>query len=96
MSPRVFYTSDLHIGHGRVADIRGFTSTRDHDAAIREAWCAEVTARDTVYILGDVAVSGFPYALGFLKALPGRKHLVAGNHDPVHPMHRRTDRKSVV
>lgn len=88
--PRVFYTSDLHIGHGRAADLRGFTSTRDHDAAIREAWCSTVTDRDTVYVLGDVAVSSFPHALEVIYGLPGRKHLVAGNHDPVHPMHRRT------
>jgi calcineurin-like phosphoesterase family protein len=89
-SPRVFYTSDIHLGHGRVADLRGFTSTRDHDRAIADGWRSEVTDRDTVYVLGDVAVSGFTYALEFLAGLPGRKHLIAGNHDPVHPMHRRT------
>ncbi|MDG8309764.1 hypothetical protein OK885_10715, partial [Streptococcus pneumoniae] len=43
----------------------------------------------------DVAVSGWPYALGVLADLPGRKHLVAGNHDPVHPMHRRTFTRSM-
>lgn len=89
-SPRVFYTSDLHIGHRKVSELRGFASASDHDTAIGTAWVDAVRDDDVVYVLGDVAVSGFPYALDFLKSLPGRKHLVAGNHDPIHPMHRRT------
>jgi calcineurin-like phosphoesterase family protein len=88
--PTTHYTSDLHLGHGAVADKRGFTSTREHDELIRLSWIASVQPDDTVYVLGDVAVSGFDYALGVLADLPGRKHLIAGNHDPVHPMHRRT------
>ena len=84
----VWYTSDLHIGHSRVSEIRGFETTAEHDAAISAAWWKHVRPGDTVYVLGDVAVSGFSYALGFLIGLPGTKHLIAGNHDPVHPMHR--------
>lgn len=84
----VWYTSDLHFGHRRVSDIRGFGSTLDHDAAICGAWINQVGPDDTVYVLGDIAVSGFTRALDLIDGLPGRKHLIAGNHDPVHPMHR--------
>ena len=87
---RIWYTSDLHIGHRLVAGIRGFEDVAEHDAALVDSWLSTVNARDTVYVLGDVAVSGYSYALDIVKALPGRKHLIAGNHDPVHPMHRQT------
>jgi calcineurin-like phosphoesterase family protein len=87
-APRIFYTSDLHIGHRWVTGLRGFDTTEDHDAALFDMWSSTVTDKDTVYVLGDVALSGFPYALSLLSSLPGRKHLVAGNHDPVHPMQR--------
>ena len=86
-----FYTSDLHIGHPRVAiEHRGFPTTDDHDETLAEVWRARVKPDDVVYVLGDVAVGGIPRALEVLDKLPGRKRLVAGNHDPVHPMHRRT------
>ncbi|GEB46918.1 serine/threonine protein phosphatase [Microbacterium testaceum] len=91
----VHYTSDLHIGHARVAAIRGYADTDAHDDALADSWRATVRKDDVVYVLGDIAVSGWPYALAFLAALPGRKHLVAGNHDPVHPMHRRTFTRSM-
>ncbi|WP_067201056.1 metallophosphoesterase family protein [Microbacterium sp. XT11] len=89
--PRTFYTSDLHFRHRRVAELRGFgEDVERHDRTIAEAWNEIVEPEDTVYVLGDVAVSDVSRALAILKALPGKKHLVSGNHDPVHPMHRRT------
>lgn len=91
-APRTFYTSDLHIGHRWVAGLRGFGddagAPNHHDVALVDMWTRTVTDKDTVYVLGDVALSGFPYALALLASLPGKKHLIAGNHDPVHPMHR--------
>lgn len=83
-----WFTSDLHIGHGRVAEARGFSTTDEHDEWLRSMWEANIRPKDTVYVLGDVAVSRFPEALAFLRQLPGAKHLIAGNHDPIHPMHR--------
>ena len=87
---RVWYTSDLHFGHMLVADIRGYSHPTGHDLAITEEWQRIVKKDDTVYVLGDIATSGYAYALDIIKHLPGRKHLIAGNHDPVHPMHRQT------
>ena len=71
-----------------VSEIRGFASPAEHDESIAAGWRARVGKNDTVYVLGDVAVSGFGSALAFIDALPGTKHLISGNHDPVHPMHR--------
>lgn len=86
---KVFYTSDLHLGHKKVSEIRGFWTTEEHDAALIEQWNDQVTKHDTVYVLGDIALSNYKYALEILKNLPGRKHLISGNHDIIHPMHER-------
>lgn len=85
----VWYTSDLHFGHRFVAELRGFNDVDDHDAALCDNWASRVAADDVVWVLGDLAMSRYVEALALIKALPGIKHLVAGNHDPVHPMHRR-------
>lgn len=101
----VFFTADLHLGHKRVAGIRGFwdednvTDTEDgpvcapdtdaHDQMIVDVWESMIGPRDIVFVLGDIAVTDTDQALSILASLPGQKHLIAGNHDPVHPMHTR-------
>lgn len=86
----IWYTSDLHLGHPRVSELRGFERTEEHDASILKSWRKQVKPKDTVYILGDIATDEVEYALNVIKSLPGTKRLITGNHDPVHPMHRRT------
>ncbi|WP_102158707.1 metallophosphoesterase [Zhihengliuella halotolerans] len=85
----ILYWSDVHLGHDFVARTRGFKDAAEQDAYLIDRWRATVTKRDTVWILGDVAVSSPAAALAVLAELPGTKHLVLGNHDPAHPMHRR-------
>lgn len=81
----VHFTSDLHLGHRKVADLRGFDSTDAHDAAIATAWADRVRPDDVVWVLGDLAVGRPLHALDVLASLPGRKRLVLGNHDYAHP-----------
>ncbi|MBU8579551.1 metallophosphoesterase family protein [Brevibacterium luteolum] len=88
MSTR-FFTSDLHLGHDFVARTRGFDSADEHDAAILDAWASTVGARDQVWVLGDLTMSDHRRAIEQIAKLPGTKHLIAGNHDACHPMHRR-------
>lgn len=86
----VFFTADLHLGHKKVSELRGFTTPEEHDAHIISVWNQRVTKRDTIYVLGDVALSNHERALDIIKnELNGTKHLIAGNHDIVHPMHKR-------
>jgi calcineurin-like phosphoesterase family protein len=80
----VLYTADLHIGHALVAAYRGYADTGAHDAALREMWLRQVGAGDEVWILGDLSPEA-ELGLAWLADLPGVKHLVAGNHDRVHP-----------
>lgn len=84
----VWFTSDLHIGHRLVADLRGFTDPDEHDAQLADSWRSSVRAGDHVWVLGDLAASSPVRALEWIADMPGIKHLVSGNHDKCHPMHR--------
>lgn len=96
----VWFTSDLHIGHELVAKerMRGRVLPRyvgaeidAHDHILAEHWDAVVRPDDQVWVLGDISAGGKAAetnALRWLTQRPGWKHLVAGNHDSCHPMHR--------
>ncbi|WP_062312771.1 metallophosphoesterase family protein [Demequina rhizosphaerae] len=86
MAPSIWFTSDLHLRHQLVADVRGFASTHEHDEAICSAWWNVVDNEDIVYVLGDLTVRAHEYALNRIATLPGRKRLILGNHDEAHPM----------
>jgi len=85
----ILYTSDLHLGHEHVAETRGFKNHFDHDEWIVDLWNDAVGKNDIIFVLGDIAVDKTPYALAILRGLPGRKRLVAGNHDQAHPLNHR-------
>lgn len=87
----IWFTSDLHLGHEKVATLRGFDSVAEHDRAIMDNWESVVGECDQVYVLGDLVgdTRTTDTALLKLRWLSGVKHLVAGNHDKVHPMNRK-------
>lgn len=87
----VWFTADLHLGHKKVSDIRGFESTDEHDYFILDNLLKSTSQKDTIWILGDISGGGSSSqktALRQLKRLNRTMHLIAGNHDGVHPMHR--------
>ncbi|MFT8395311.1 hypothetical protein [Propionibacterium sp.] len=83
----VWFTADPHFGHAKVAHMRGFADPQAMNGEICQTWRRQVGPDDAVYLLGDIADSDPHEALAVLATLPGRKHLVAGNHDDVHPLH---------
>ena len=85
---RVWYTSDLHLGHRFVSELRGYATTEEHNAEIFSEWNRIVHADDVVFVLGDVALGSVRDGLAALAEMPGRKRLIAGNHDRCHPGHR--------
>lgn len=90
----IWFTSDLHFGHRFVAGLRGFADVEEHDALLEERWRSLVSERDQVWVLGDLAVSSPTRALEIVRDLPGTKHLIAGNHDGCHPMHRDSHKRA--
>lgn len=96
----VFFTSDLHIGHQKVAQDRGFGTTDEHDEHILNALVDQTHVGDQVWILGDLTVGGRAAedrALAMLGvALMGRSlHLIPGNHDSCHPMTNRNSHNRI-
>lgn len=87
MSTR-FFTSDPHIGHEFMARKRGFASAAEHDAEIVRKWNAEVSPRDTVFVLGDAAMGSRGESLTRFGEMHGTKILISGNHDNPWPGHK--------
>ena len=89
-----YYTADLHLCHEKVAKIRGFSSTREHDKAVLKGLEEVAHSGNQIFILGDI--SGGKHesdAIDQLVLATTSKnvdlHLIAGNHDSAHPMHRK-------
>lgn len=82
-----FVTADLHLGHAKSLTflnpdgqrIRPFDTLDDLHHVLITRWNATVNTKDTVYVLGDVAIAR--QALKLLSEFNGRKVLVKGNHD---------------
>src|SRR5690554_4461713 len=77
----IWFLSDWHIGHKNMVTRwrTQFSSIEEHDAYFFDHYDANVNKNDHVYLLGDLA-----YNLSFVseyKRMPGKKILVAGNHD---------------
>ncbi|QDK02794.1 metallophosphoesterase [Gordonia phage Squiddly] len=87
----VYFTSDLHIGHEKVADVR-MQSLEAHDDLVAVALCQGITKRDQVWILGDISAGGRRAEENALEFIARAKsytraeyHLIPGNHDSCHP-----------
>lgn len=85
----IWHISDTHFGHHRCGtEWRGFATIADHDKAIIARCQDLIDARDTVYHHGDVGLGRDDQVLEAAAQIPGAVHLILGNHDKAHPMHR--------
>lgn len=81
-----YYTADLHLAHEAVIRVcrRPFSTVEEMDCQIIENIRTRMTVKDDLYIVGDFvddkAVNAARY-VQILKSIPGRKHLISGNHD---------------
>lgn len=77
------WVGDIHLGHGKVAALRGFNTIVEHDDTILHQ-LSKLNADDQVWVMGDVS-SGKPEdedrALQLLSEIDAKLHLIAGNHD---------------
>jgi calcineurin-like phosphoesterase family protein len=60
---------------------RGFSNTKEMCEAIVERWNSVVKPEDTVYNLGDIALSDVDAAIPYLQKLNGIQWWIVGNHD---------------
>jgi calcineurin-like phosphoesterase family protein len=89
----VFYTSDTHFNHDFVAQTRDFDTAEEHDEDLIERFNSVITKRDQLWILGDVFMGSVTEGLKQVSRLNGIKHLVLGNHDAAHPLHKKSHTK---
>ena len=80
----VFFTSDLHIGHGNILrfDKRPFKTVEENDEELIKRWNNKVKPGDLVYVLGDLIWhTRNESAVDILSKLNGQIILIKGNHD---------------
>ena len=80
----IFYTSDWHLGHLKVSQLRGFATPAEHDAQLVENCLAVVQPGDTIRFLGDMSINSGNHVMEVLSYLPTRNELFSGNHDKTH------------
>ena len=78
-----WFISDCHFGHHKIAELRGFVSTDEHDRRIMAGINECVEKTDILYFLGDMFMN--PKGT-FLDDTMGQivcqdKRLIRGNHD---------------
>ena len=81
-----FYTADPHFNHSAILRLCGrpFKTTAKMDNAILSKLQDVVRPDDDLWILGDFAMAPAQeqdYIQRLFDRIPGRKHLVSGNHD---------------
>lgn len=86
-----WFTSDLHLGHQFLANLRGFETTQEHDEVVLGNLTDAVRPGDTLWILGDLSSGRSEAEERALTLIDERlrgieKHLIPGNHDSCHPL----------
>lgn len=82
-SSKVWFISDTHFGHENVIKFskRPFRDREEMDRDMITLWQQTVKPDDDVFHLGDVSFWPRQQTENILLQLPGRIHLVCGNHD---------------
>ena len=76
----VWFCSDLHFGHKNIQKFRLHIKSEEQNRAwIKQHWHECVSKKDDVYVLGDACFT--VETIDEFANLPGRKHLIRGNHD---------------
>jgi calcineurin-like phosphoesterase family protein len=77
----IWFTSDTHFFHRKLATMRGFGSPEEMNEKMRDTWNSLVQPKDQVYHMGDHSFAGYEKTVEFTRTLNGVKHLILGNHD---------------
>lgn len=80
---KVYFTSDLHIGHKNIIDYcnRPFASVEEMNETLINNWNKKIPDDGIVFDLGDFAIGGSKVWNDTLSRLKGKHYLIKGNHD---------------
>lgn len=78
----IYFSSDLHLCHNKefLYKPRGFDNIEDMNKAIIKNFNKVITANDDLYLLGDIMLNDNEKGMYYFSQLPGRIHLIFGNH----------------
>lgn len=83
-----WFTADCHFGHFNVIASCGrpFSDVAEMNAHMLDAYVARVLSGDDLWVLGDFAIAktadgGRDVVRDIFRRIPGKKHLILGNHD---------------
>jgi calcineurin-like phosphoesterase family protein len=82
---QVYYTSDTHLLHPMVAELRGYKDSATHDAEMIQRINDTCGPHDHLWMLGDVGLGRTGAVLELVHQLQPHLHLVIGNHDAPWP-----------
>ena len=79
----IYVSSDLHLNHNRgfVYELRGFSSIEEMNETIIKNFNEVITSEDDLYLLGDNFLGELEPGIELFKQIPGKIHLIWGNHD---------------
>ena len=79
----IYFTSDLHLNHDKdfIYKPRGFNNVSEMNETILKNFKETISPEDDLYILGDIFLGELEPGLELFKQLPGKIHIVWGNHD---------------
>ncbi len=79
----IYFSSDLHLNHSKnfIYKPRGFSSIEEMNNTIIKNFNEIITPEDDLYLLGDNFLGELEPGIELFKQIPGKIHLVWGNHD---------------
>ena len=79
----IYLIADTHFGHKNIIDYedRPFANVSEMNKTLIENWNSKVSENDTVYHLGDFALTATKKYFNIFDKLNGKKFLIRGNHD---------------
>lgn len=79
----IYFSSDLHFGHNKdfIYKARGFNDIDEHNNRIILNFHRMIKPEDDLYLLGDTIMGDSDQTIKLFHQLPGKIHLIWGNHD---------------
>ena len=79
----IWFSSDLHLQHDKsfIYEPRGFPNVYEMNNTIIKNFHQKIKAEDDLYLLGDNFLGELNSGLKLFNQLPGKIHLIWGNHD---------------
>jgi len=79
----IYFSSDLHLNHNKsfIYEPRGFKNIYEMNNTIIKNFNSIITWEDDLYLLGDNFLGELESGISLFNQLPGKIHLIWGNHD---------------